>query len=226
MSEEETQTTNETTTEEAKFTQQDVDRILQDRLARERSKYSNFEELQKKVSEYEKMKNEREEKELEAQKEYEKLKEGWTGKENEYKSLLSEKDKIIQEKDINYALSNEVMKQNAYPEAIDLLKTKSVFDDGQVKIKGKDSNGMETLLSIDEGVKSFLQERPYLVKSVGQKGSGTTPAGSGGQGLSLSDENLADELSKARAIGDRKRVQELKMKIRGKHTAMGISASL
>lgn len=206
---------------EARFTQNDLDKIVQERIARERNKYSDYEELRQKVSEYNQLKSMQEEKDLESKQQYEKLKESWAKEKEIFQQKLNEKEQAITYERIGNSLTNEILNQNAYPDAIDLLRSKAVFEDGEVKIKGHDSNGIETLLSVQDGVKSFLENKPYLIKSTAPKGSGTSPAIS--DGTQGNQNNLIAELELAQQTGNRKRVAEVKALIRQKHATQGVN---
>jgi hypothetical protein len=201
------------------MSQEALDKLVQERIARTESKYAGFEEMQSELSKYREQQDLGKQKELEEQKRYEELKDGWSKKEQEYQDLLKQKeDNIAQERIVN-SLGVAVSQANAYPEAIDLLRSNTVYEDGQIKIKGKDSNGMDGLLSVEEGVKQFLDQKPYLVKASGTGGSGTPPAGQGGSPSPTED--LVKELSLAQQSGDRKKVNEIKTKMRARHAALG-----
>jgi hypothetical protein len=111
---------------------------------------------------------------------------------------------------------SEITKQNAYAEeTMALIKSQAVFDskDNSVRIKGKDANGIDTLHSVEEGIKQFLTQRPHLVK-VTQKAGGGTGTGGAGAGAGVDDLNtLNAEYQKATNAGDTKRVRELKVKM-------------
>lgn len=213
---------------DTKFTQADIDRIVQERISRERQKYSDYPDLMNKVKEYEKQKEQLSQQELEKKQEYEKLKEGWQQKENEYKTMLEKTKSEVQSERVNNVLNTEILKKSAYPEAAQLLRSMAKYnDDGTITIRGKDANGMETDLPVEQGVEQFLKERPYLVKGQGQGGAGTAPGqgGAGGQAPE-SDSSLGQQLQNAMAVGDRKQAQEIKNKIRAKHAAQGIKTIL
>lgn len=198
------------------ISQTEFNRIIQERLSRERSKYSDYDELSKFKSEHEKNVEVNKQKELEAQREYEKLKEGWGTKENEYKNIIAQKEQSINDMMIENALTSEVLKQNAYNDAIALVKSSALLRDGKVFIKGKDSNGMDTELSVEDGVKSFLESKPYLVKSTARSGSGT------GASVPQVNQNgnptdLTQALLDAKSRGDYRKVQEIKNQIRAKN---------
>ena len=204
---------------ETKFTQTDVDRIVQDRLNRDRQKYADYDDLKKKVDTYEKHQQQLTQAELEKKQEYDKLKKGWEGKEEQYKIQLDQSRAQIQSERIANALNQEILKKNAYPEAAQLLRSMTKYnEDGTITIKGKDANGMDTDLLIDKGVEQFLKDRPYLVKGSGQGGGGTAGGtGQGGQGAN--DGDLGKQLQDAMAVGDRKTINEIKMKIKTKHAS-------
>lgn len=193
-----------------------VDAIVQDRLARERSKYSDYDDLRKFKIEHEKNLEAATQKELEAKKEYEKLKEVWTKKEQELLGLVSKKDTEISDMKIVSALMQEISKQNAYPEeTIALIKSQTVLDkEGNIRIKGRDANGLEVLHSVEEGIKSFLTQRPHLVKVTQKNGGGTGTGSQPGAGQESNDlETLNAELQSAINRGDRKKAVEVKAKL-------------
>jgi hypothetical protein len=204
---------------EKTFTQEDVNRFLANEKRSWHSKYADYDELKSKVADFEKHKEELNTKELEAQKNYEKLKEGWQAKEQQYQSQLQEGQNKIKDMQITNALSQEINKQNAYPDAAELIKSMiSMDENGKISVNGK-VNGIDTQLSLGDGVKNFLKDRPYLVRSTGQGGAGTPPIGGTGgtPGVVTGGENLGDELQKARASGDLEKVREIKNKIRAKY---------
>jgi len=204
-----------------------VNAIVEERLARERVKtapmVSEVEDLRKFKADHEKQIEAATQKELEAKKEYEKLKEGWITKEKEYQGLISKKDGDIVDMKIGNALISEITKQNAYAEeAMALLKTQAVIDkDGNIRIKGKDANGLDTLHSVEEGVKKFLTDRPHLVKATNRTGGGTPPAGGAGGGAAGGDDlmTLTNKMLQAQKVGDFKSVKDLKEKVQSAMTS-------
>lgn len=199
------------------LTQAQVDAIIQDRLAREKAKYSDYEDLRKFRTEHEKELEAANQKELEAKKEYEKLKEGWTKKEQEYAGVISKKETEITDMRIGNVLMGEIMKQNAYAdETMALLKSQAVFDKGgNIRIKGRDANGLEVMDSVEEGMKKFLTLRPHLVKVTSKAGGGTGASGAGaGAGAGEDLNSLNAELLQAQQRGDTKKINELKVKVR------------
>jgi len=192
-------------------TQEQV-KILQDQL----QKYQVDEESKKQAK-------------LEEAKEYDKLKEGWSTKENEYKGLIDKHNTTIKDMQITHSLTAEISKQNGYLDAVQLVKSLAQIDDkGIVKIKGKNASGVEDLLSVEEGVKAFLKDRQYLVKSTGHGGSGSPPATGGTGGQIGSDDPMKDarELEAAMRSGNRQKVIEIKARISAKQAEKGINAIL
>jgi len=216
---------------EKAFTQADVDRVVQERLSRERNKYGDYDDLKKFKDEHAKNEDAQKQKELEAQKNYEELKKSWAEKESNYTKALAEKDNAFKALKIDNALGAEVAAQNAYPEAKEVLKSLvSLSDDGTPHMKGKDQVGNEVAVTLTEGVKKFLAERPHLVKASQSAGGNTAAGGAGaaGAGAGGSDE-LADLNAKyMQAISQRnvKLAGELKAKIQGYFTQKNISRTV
>lgn len=215
MADEKTKET--TATEQEKtFTQTQLDTIIQERLSRERSKFADYEDLRKFKTEHEKQLEQATQKELEAKKEYEKLKEGWGKKEQEFQSLITRKDSEITDMKVSGSLMSEIVKQNAYAEeTLALIKSQAVFDkENNIRIKGRDANGLEVMLSVEEGIKKFLEQRPYLVKATKRDGGGTPQGLGGGAGAATDDLNsLNEQFLQAQRSGDYKKMGELKVKM-------------
>jgi len=207
------------------FTQQELDHILQDRIARLKGQYSDYDTLKTKVSEYEKSQDEKQLKILEEQKKYEEALKVHGTKLSELQGLVSKKDSEIQDMKIGSALDSEINRQNAYAEETKaLLKSQAVLDkEGNIRIKGRDANGIEVFDSVEEGVKKFLTSRPHLVKANNKNGAGTgagNPSNANVGGDDLNSLNAA--LLNAKAMGDVKAQKELNIKIRGKLASMGV----
>jgi hypothetical protein len=193
---------------------------VQERLNRDRQKYSDYEDLKKKATDYEQQQEKMTQLEMEKKQEYEKLRDGWNQKENEYKTLLDKTRSEVQSERVSNTLNQEILKKNAYPEAAQLLKSMTKYnEDGSITIRGKDANGIDTDLPVDKGVEQFLKDRPYLVKGSAQGGGGT--AGGSGQGAGV-EVDLVQAWNDAKAVGDHKKVAEIKSKIRAKHASSGM----
>lgn len=197
------------------FAQEEVDRIVSERLNRERAKYSDYEDLRKFKEEHAKEQDKIKQEELVRQKKYEEAEGTYKKQLAERDALIAQKDQAIQERDIRGTLTNEIIKQNGFvEESLALLRGSAVLTkDGQVVIKVKDANGIEKEVSPEEGVKNFLGQRPHLVKVKTSGGSGTAPAGTGA-GAGVDDlATLNTQLAAAMAKGDTKTVGELRKKI-------------
>jgi hypothetical protein len=201
------------------LTQSQVDAIVQERLAREKAKYSGYDELVKFKTEHEKSIEVATQKELEAKKEYEKLKEGFLKKEQDYTGIISKKDSEIKDMRVGSALMGEITKQNAYAEeTMALIKSRAIFDkEGNIRIASLDANGLEVLDSVEEGIRKFLTQRPHLVRATKKEGGGTGQGGAGagsGAGAESGDLNsLNAELLQSIEARDYKKQGELKVKI-------------
>jgi hypothetical protein len=195
-----------------------VDAIVKERLARTKEQFKDYEELKNFKEKAESEKNALTQKQLEEQRNYDEAKKGYEKKIADYDGLIKQKDQSITGLKINHALSGEISKQNGYvEEAMALLNGNAIFDPatGEVKIKGKDSNGIDTMLTVEQGVKQFLEARPHLVKAAGRKGGDTPPAGNSGGGAGTAPDLTAlnEEYAKAIQTGNRKRAGELKLQV-------------
>lgn len=219
----------ETTPTEIKFTpeqQKVVDHAIETRLARERSKFADYEELAKFKQEQLQKQDKHAQEELEKSKKYEEAKKLYEGQINQHKELVSKKDAELNDLRISHALINEINKQNGYAEeTLALIKSNAVLDaNGSVSIKGKDANGIDTQLPVTEGIKRFLESRPYLIKSSHKAGAGSaggTPPQALNEQINLNELNA--QLSDALTRRDYKTVKELNLKIRGQLASKGIT---
>ena len=213
--------------EEKLLPQSQVDAIVQDRLARERSKFADYDDLKKFKSEFEKSQDAKQLQLLEEQKKYQEAKDSYEKKIGEFQGIVTKKDSEISDMKIGNSLITEITKQNAYAEeAMALLRSQAVFDkEGNIRIKGRDANGLEVLNSVEEGVKKFLEGRPHLIKATKKEGGGTgggqgTAAGAGAGAEDL--DTLNAELIEAQRAQDYKKAGEITKKIRAKLTAQGV----
>jgi len=204
--------------------QSQVDVIVQDRLAREKAKYADYEDLKKFKTEHEKAQDAQQLKLLEEQKKYEEALKIHNTKLGDLQGLVSKKDAEIQDMKISNALIGEITKQNAYAdEAMALLKNTTAIDEtGIVYIKGRDANGLDVKHSVEEGVKKFLESRPHLVKATNRSGGGTPSANGAGAGAGQPDvATLSAEIASALTRGDHKKASELTKKLKSSLTSQG-----
>lgn len=200
---------------EKTLTQKEVDFIVEDRLKRERSKYSDYDSLKTKVSDYEKQQDQKTQKDLEEQKKYDEAKKTYETKIQDMQGIVGKKDGEIQDLRISHNLINEITKQNGYvEETLALLKASAQLTADGVFIKAKDANNIDVILPVSEGVKRFLEARPYLVKGTHKQGAGTPPATPTGGTPEAQDHNaLNKEYMDSINRGDFKRSKELKAKL-------------
>lgn len=208
------------------FTQEQLDNVVKERLAREREKFSDYGDLKKFRDEHQQAADAQVQKQLEEQKEYQRAKDNYEKKIQELSGTVTQKDSHIKDMTISNALVNELIKQGAYvEEAIALLKGNAlVTDTGEIRIKSKDANGVDTQLTIADGVKGFLTSRPHLIKAT-NRGGGGSDGGAGGAGGGAGGApdlmKLNEDYIKARASGDYKRAGELKGEINKALTSKG-----
>ncbi len=209
---------------EPMISQSEVDKIVERRLAREKSKYekmySGIDPEQAR-----KLLQEKENKEMEDQKargEFEKILKEQAEKSNkEIASLRSEIEKVK----VDGALLNAASKNSAInPEQVkDLLKGNvKLTDDGKVEILAENKQPMYNkdgdLKSIDEYVKEFITDNPHFQTA--------TPSGSGSKAnlgkVDAKPNNLADlDMTKPE---DRKQYAEYK-KARDKNIVIDLTRS-
>jgi hypothetical protein len=215
---------------EIKFTpeqQKVVDHVVETRLARERAKYADYEDLSRFRQEHLQKQDKAAQEELEKSKKYEESKKIYETQINQTKELVGKKDAEIQDLRISHSLINEINKQNGYAEeTLALVKNTAVLDaNGNVLIKSRDANGIEVQLPVGEGIKRFLESRPYLIKSTHKAGAGSssgTPPPSANEAINLNELNM--QYAEAMNRRDWKKVQELTAKIRGQLQAKGVQS--
>jgi hypothetical protein len=197
------------------FNQEQVDRIVQDRLAREQAKFADYDTIKQKVTEFERLNNEKTQKELEEKKQYDEAKKTYEQKIADAQGLINKKDAEIVDMKVGNSLMGEIVKQNAYAdETMALIKSQAVYDPktGAIRIKGVDANGLEIMDSIEEGIKKFLTQRPHLVKAAKAGGAGTATGNQvAGSGAGEGDLNtLNAEYLAAQQRGDQKEMNRLR----------------
>lgn len=195
-----------------------VDGIVKERLAREREKYRDYDDLKKFKDETERAKNEQTQKSLEDQRKYEEAKAALEKQNKALQDALSKKDGEISDLKITHALSTSIAEENGYvEESMALMKSlATITPEGVVGIKIKNDLGIEEVKPVSDGVKWFLKQRPHLVRSNARGGGGTLPgkppAGGGAGTEDLT--SLNNDLQQAIASGDHKRAGELRGKIK------------
>jgi len=196
MGNEETAETNEAPATKT-FTQEEMDKIVADRLARERRKYEKQLDGVD-INEAKRLLAEKEQAELERQKEkgeFEKVLQQVAEKKDAQIKQLNSK---LYELQVDGSLINAASRSNAVnPEqVVQLLKGSTrLSEDGTVEVLDKDGtvrytdNG--TPMSVDELVSDFLTANPHFVKA---SPSGTGSKGAAG-GSTPKPESVADMLA-------------------------------
>ena len=206
-----------------------IDSIVTSRLAQQARKYENYDELVLFKTEHENKTAADEQVRLEAAGKYEEALKANNAKLEELSGVIQSKDTAINSMKINNALTNEIVKQGGYlEESLAMLNASAQLKDGIVVIKGKDANGLDKDFAVTDGVKSFLEGRPHLVKTNvnaggGDSGAGVGSAGNGSAGEGSDLTSLNALLTKQIYANDGKGIQDTKAKIRALATQQGIT---
>ncbi len=207
-----------------------IDSIVTSRLAQERNKYTDYDDLKKFKDDHEATTAAAEQKNLEAQGKYEEAMKVHNTKMGELNNIIGQKDQTITAMQIGNALTSQIVAQGGYlEESLALLKSSAEIKDGVVVIKGKDTNGLDQSFSVSDGVKSFLEKKPHLVKANvnaggGNSGGGTVNAGGGSAGNEGSDlTSLQNLLQKQTYANDFKGKADTIAKIKALATSTGMT---
>ncbi len=194
-----------------------IDGIVQNRLSQERNKYGDYDDLKKFKADHETKAAADNQKQLEAQGKYEEAMKANNLKLEELNKIIVQKDGTISGMTIGNALTNQIVAQNGYlEESLAMLRSSAEIKDGVVVIKDKDTNGLDQSFSVADGVKSFLEKRPHLVKAQQQSGgggSGAGDAGAGGAGGGEDLNSLNELFQKQTYANDYKGAKETRAKI-------------
>jgi len=191
------ETVQETEQQSKSFTQEDLERIVEQRLMRERKKYEkklegvDLDEARKLLEEKQQAEIERQKEKGEFEKVLQQLAEKKDQEISQYKTRL-------QEIQVDGALVNAASQNNAVsPEqVVSLLKGQTrLAEDGQVEILDKDGtvryNDSGSPMSVNELVTEFLTANPHFVKA---SPSGTGSKGAAG-GSTQKPSSVADMLA-------------------------------
>ena len=195
-----------------------IDGIVQSRLAQVERKYEGYDDLKKFKIDHEANTAADEQKRLEAQGKYEEAMKVHDTKINDLNSVITSKESTISTMMIGNALTSEIVTQGGYlEESLAMLRASAELKDGVVTIKGKDANGLDQSFSVADGIKSFLEKRPHLVRAnanAGGGGSGTAAAAGGGEAGGEDLTSLNNLLAKQTFANDFKGAGETRAKIR------------
>lgn len=190
------------------FSQEDLDKIVADRIARERKKYADYEDVKKKAEEYEKA---LEEKRLAELSEKERLEELAKKYEAEKQTLSSEleqmRESVKREKIVNEFIKVATALNIAYiDDALKLADLSAVTVDEE-GVKG-----------VKEAVEALVQHKPFLLSQSKKEpktiGSPSNPNPDGGQ--KTAEQLLKEAADKARRTGrieDRMAYAQLKSEL-------------
>jgi len=210
-----------------------IDGIVQTRLSQQARQFEGYEELKKFKTEHETQAANDEKKKLEDQGKYDEALKAVNIKVDDLNNVILTKDNTINAMMIGSALTTEIIAQGGYlEETLAMLKASAELKDGVVTIKSKDANGIDQSFSVTDGVKSFLEKRPHLIKANANAGGGDTGSGDAGQGGGGGADDLTtlnDLLVKQSMNNDFKGAQETRDKIKalmtkdGKTIAVGVT---
>jgi hypothetical protein len=214
------------------FSQDHIDAIVKERLARQAEKFSDYEDLKKFRTEHETKLKQAEQKDLEEKRKYDEAKSVLAEREKTLQKIIDDQKAQMNNMIIDAGLRDVVMQNNAFPEAVDILRSRVELKDGNVVMKGKDQYGNDALIAIGDGAKNFFKEKPYLIKAA-SNGAGAGSGGNAGQGANgVQGANgqggndlgeLNKQLYDAQKRGDIKAATELRGKIKQVFSSRGIN---
>lgn len=193
------------------FTQDELDKIVADRIAREKKKlekYADYDELKTKLSTFEQAEQERKESEMS---ELEKLQAKLAEKETNEQTLaqqLADYEKAVQAEKIKNAFTKVATShQIAYlDDAFSLADLSAVtVEDGKV-------------VGMEDAIKTLVDNKPFLIAKKQQKPIGESTNGSMERADKTAEQLLKEAADKAKASGrieDRVAFDKLKRQLRG-----------
>lgn len=187
------------------LTQEEVDRILSERIARERKKYADYEDLKAKALEYEKKLEEQRLAELSEKERAEELAKKFEEERNALSQQLEELNSRVQREKITNAFIKSAPSVNIPPERIDAAL--KLADLSAVKV---DENG--EVAGLDDVLKTLVDQYSFLVdvrtpKPVGSPTNGGEPGGEEVKTLEM-------QLEEAKSKKDFRKVIDLSNKLK------------
>ncbi|MGG1641871.1 scaffolding protein [Paenibacillus sp. NRS-1782] len=187
------------------FTQDELDQVIADRIARERKKYADYDELKAKLTEFERANEERQRAEmtaterLEAEK-AEALEAAETARTERDQALTAANQRLIKAEFRTLARELNV-RVDAIDDAYVLadLSTASVEGDGRIS-------------GVEDVVKALIASKPFLVEQP-KKEPLTIGGASGGNPYDKETRTLEQQLAEAKRIRDFAKVVELSNKL-------------
>lgn len=191
------------------FTQEEVDRIIADRIARERKKldkYADYDELKSKAAEYEKELEEKRLAELSEKERAEELAKKFEEERNALSQQLEELNSRVQREKITNAFIKSAPSVNIPPERIDAAL--KLADLSAVKV---DKNG--AVAGLDDVLKTLVDQYSFLVDVKTPKPVGS-PTNGGESGSSDEVKTLEMQLEEAKSKKDFRKVIDLSNKLK------------
>lgn len=189
------------------FTQEEIDKIIAERIARERKKYADYEELKAKAVEYEKKLEEQRLAELSEKERAEEIAKKYEEERNQYAKQVEELQNAIREEKIRNAFITKAQSvgiayiDDAYKLA-DFSKVE-VGEDGSI-------NG------IDDVVKTLVESKPFLLTQSKPKPIGESTNRKFDKSEKTADQLLQEAYEKAKKSGrpeDRIAYNKLKIEL-------------
>jgi hypothetical protein len=171
VSEQETVEVPENKPEEKKFTQDDVNKLLAERLGRVKTKYADYDDLKTKASEYEKALEERRLAELSAQERAEEIAKKFETERNEYAKQLEELKSQAQREKIVNAFIKAAPGVNIPSDRIDAAL--KLADLSAVTVGENGVEGLETVMGTLVEQYGFLAETKKPQKPIGEATNST-----------------------------------------------------
>jgi uncharacterized protein YuzE len=193
------------------FTQEDLDRIVADRIARERKKFADYDDIRKKAEEYEKALEEKRLAELSEKERAEEIAKKFEAEKLQLAQELETLRESMKREKINAEFIRVATSHNiAYVEdAMRLADLAAVTIDEDGKVVG-----------VEEAVKALVEHKPFLLAQAKKepKTIGTATNHSAEQAEKTSEQLLKEAAEKARRTGrpeDFAAYSALKLKLNG-----------
>lgn len=189
------------------FTQEEIDKIIAERIARERKKYADYEELKAKALEYEQKLEEQRLAELSEKERAEEIAKKYEEERNQYAKQLEELQSTIREEKIRNAFITKA--QAAGVAYID--DAYKLADLSKVEV-GEDG----TINGIDDVVKALVESKPFLVGQQKPKPVGESTNRQFDKSEKTADQLLQEAYEKAKKSGrpeDRIAYNKLKIEL-------------
>ncbi|MMZ45476.1 hypothetical protein D1872_70740 [compost metagenome] len=187
------------------FTQEELDQVIADRIARERKKYADYDELKTKLSDFEREKEEREKEKMSVT---ERL-------EAEKAAALKAAEDARTERDQALTAANQrLIKAEFRTMARELNIRPDALDDAYVlaDLSTASVEGDGSIIGVEDVVKALIASKPFLVEQP-KKEPLTIGGPSGGNPYDKETRTLEQQLAEAKRARDFAKVIELSNKL-------------